>query len=220
MEPISLYRNLVELCSLLFKVWLGKFAEWPQSLFFVGDSQTFAGYTENMSSNMFVQPPFFSLLRNFAPKLDNFLKTLIILKEAFHQSPFSSGQTVLSQGWRKQCKNHRFKSLHSTCLHVPSDCIHHWDDLLSVLHKKSVFSFHFVVDFRLGLQFNCPCSSRPGVSSLIPQLCSQVLSQVPCTGYELWALSTIFCFISSQCPAASRRYSCSMHKLTRVSQHQ
>lgn len=50
-------RNLVELCSLPFEVWLRKFAEWPQSSSCMspGDSQNFPGYTEHSCSNMFVQ---------------------------------------------------------------------------------------------------------------------------------------------------------------------
>ena len=91
-------RNLVELCSLPFKVWLRKCAEWPQSSSCMGSgvSQNFPGYTEHSCSNMFVQKLFFPS-ETLLLKLDNSSRNLIVLKETFSQSPFSPGQTVWSQ---------------------------------------------------------------------------------------------------------------------------
>lgn len=161
----SLNRNLVELCSLPFKVWLRKFAEWAQPSFLMGVNQNFPGYTENICSNMFVQPPLFSPLKNLGAKFDNSLKNLIILKEAFYQSSFRRQDRLSNH--RVGENNVKITGLnHGTehaCMFQVTIYLHHWDDLW-LLHKKKirVLWFHFVVGFRLRLQFSCPCSNRSG----------------------------------------------------------
>lgn len=103
----------------------------------MGVSQNFPGYTENICSNMFVQPPLFSPLKNLGAKFDNSLKNLIILKEAFYQSSFRRQDRLSNH--RVGENNVKITGLnHGTehaCMFQVTIYLHHWDDLW-LLHKK------------------------------------------------------------------------------------